>query len=154
MVELWLGWGFDKIFGPNSFFWIISLHTNNLFSLFMLDPQVLLFGPGYSSHGKSEVLSLPDLSPLNCSLPAYPDGRYHSYVGRSTNEGVLMCGGMTNSGITSSCYLLTSSGYQEMPGLINKRTYAASVVTPLGLWVTGKSGVILLFDDSFYLRRI
>jgi len=105
------------------------------------DPQVLLFGPGYSSHGKSEVLSLPDLSPMNCSLPIYPDGRYHSYVGRSTSEGVLMCGGMTNSGITSSCYLMTSRGYKDMPGLINKRYNAASIVTPQGWWVTGGQGL-------------
>ena len=61
-------------------------------------------------------------------------------VGRyRVDYGVIMCGGYT-----SSCYLLTSSGYQDMPGLINKRNYASSVVTPLGLWVTGKSGVILL----------
>jgi len=124
------------------------------------EPKILLIGPSLTSRGKSEVLSLPDLTPLDCNIPVFladksevlslPDltpldfnipvfhgGEYHSYVGRSTSDGVLMCGGYTNIGITSSCYLLTSSGYQEMPGLINKRTDAASVVTPLGLWVTG-----------------
>merc|ERR1719233_1277834 len=52
------------------------------------DAQALLIGPGYSSNGQSEVLSLPDLTPLNCSLPVYPGGRYHSYVGRASTEGV------------------------------------------------------------------
>ena len=101
------------------------------------DPKVLLIGPGFGSDGKSEVLSLPDLTPLDCNIPVFPGGEYLDYVGRSTSDGVLMCGGWTDSGPTSSCYLLTSSGYQDMPGLINKRSGAASVVTPLGLWVTG-----------------
>jgi len=101
------------------------------------DAQVLLIGPGYSSSGKSEVLSLPDLAPLNCSLPVYPGGRYHSYVGRASSEGVLMCGGMTTDGLTSSCYLLTARGYKDIPGLLNKRYSAASIVTPQGWWVTG-----------------
>jgi len=100
-------------------------------------PQVILIGPGYGSDGKSEVLSLPDLTPLDCNIPVFPDRQYRGYVGGYTSDGVLMCGGMTSSGYTSSCYLLTSSGYQDMPGLINKRYQAASVVTPSGLWVTG-----------------
>ena len=95
--------------------------------------KVLLIGPGEYSDGKSEVLSLPDLTPLDCNIPVFPGGYYNSYVGRSTSDGVLMCGGRTDGGYTSSCYLLTSSGYQDMPGLINKRIGAASVVTPLGL---------------------
>jgi len=105
--------------------------------------KVLLIGPGGNSNGKSEVLSLPDLTPLDCNVPlsiqkdSRYGGDYHRYVGRSTSTGVITCGGEINYDEISSCYLLTSSGYQEMPGLINKRTYAASVVTPLGLWVTG-----------------
>ena len=109
--------------------------------------------PGAGSDGKSEVLSLPDLTPLDCNIPVFPGEKYYGYVGRSTSDGVLMCGGWTNSGYTSSCYLLTSSGYQEMPGLIHKRFGAASVVTPLGLWVTGKSGVIFFFGKYFHPRR-
>jgi len=105
------------------------------------DPKVLLIGPSLGSGGKSEVLSLPDLTPLDCNIPVFPVGYYDNYVGRSTSDGVLMCGGgETKSGIDklgSTCHLLTSSGYQDMPGLINKRAGAASVVTPLGLWVTG-----------------
>jgi len=102
------------------------------------DPKALLIGPGYNSDGKSEVLSLPDLTPLDCNIPVFPGGRYYGYVGRSTSDGVLMCGGSTDGDkVTSSCYLLTSSGCQDMPGLISKRSGAASVVTPLGLWVTG-----------------
>jgi len=103
------------------------------------EPKVLLFGPStaYNYYGKSEVLSLPDLTPLDCKIPELPGGNYYSYVGRSTSDGVLICGGKKNYHITSSCYLLTRSGYQEMPGLLEKRDRAASVVTPLGLWVTG-----------------
>jgi len=108
------------------------------------EPKVLLFGPGGNSGGKSEVLSLPDLTPLDCDIPVFPgeDGEYYSYMGRSTSDGVLMCGGETkrNRDVTSSCYLLTSSGYKTMPGLIYRRSNAASVVTPLGLWVTGGEG--------------
>jgi len=108
------------------------------------EPKVLLIGPSLWSdnilHGKSEVLSLPDLTPLDCNIPVFPGGIYASYVGRSTSDGVLMCGGVTNNtdnAFTSSCYLLTSSGYKSMPGLKNKRGFATSVVTSLGLWVTG-----------------
>jgi len=104
------------------------------------DPKVLLIGPGRYSKGFSEVLSLPDLTPLDCYMPIFPGsgGGYNGYVGRTTNNGVLMCGGHTGqSQYTSSCHLLTSSGYQRLPGLNNKRDRAASVVTPLGLWVTG-----------------
>ena len=103
----------------------------------LLEHKVLLIGPGKYSYGKSEVLSLPDLTPLDCNIPVFPGGEYYGYVGRSTSDGVLMCGGYTENGTTSSCHLLTSRGYQEMPGLINKRRRPASVVTPLGLWVTG-----------------
>jgi len=104
------------------------------------DPKVLLIGPSSGSDGRSEVLSLPDLTPLDCNVPVFPVGKYqdyYGYVGRVTSDGVLMCGGYTDYDYTSSCHLLTSSGYQDMPGLINKRSDAASVVTPLGLWVTG-----------------
>jgi len=99
--------------------------------------KVILIGPSLMSYGKSEVLSLPDLTPLDCNIPILPGVYFEGYVGRSTSDGVLMCGGDNNNDITSSCYLLTSSGYQEVPGLIHKRESAASVVTPLGLWVTG-----------------
>jgi len=105
-------------------------------------PKVLLIGPSSVSYGKSEVLSLPDLTPLDCNIPVFPDGEYYDYVGRSTSDGVLMCGGWIggkNYHITSSCYLLTRSGYETMPGLQYKRRDATSVVTPLGLWVTGGS---------------
>ena len=107
--------------------------------------QVLLIGPGYSSKGQSEVLSLPDLTPLNFSLPVYPGGRYHSYVGRGSSEGVMMCGGMTTDGLTSSCHLLTVRGYMDIPGLLNKRYSAASIVTPQGWWVTG---IPYIFDNT------
>jgi len=101
------------------------------------DPKILMVGPGLFSDGKSEVLSLPDLTPLDCNIPVFPGRKYYGYVGRSTSDGVLMCGGNTRRGKTSSCYLLTRSGYQEMPGLMSERTEASSVVTPLGFWVTG-----------------
>jgi len=103
--------------------------------------QVLFIGPGRGSGGMSQVLSLPDLTPLDCNIPVFPGGRYYGYVGRSTSDGVLMCGGINSvyGGSNSSCYLLTSSGYQDMPALSKKRVGAASVVTSLGLWVTGGS---------------
>ena len=130
---------------------------SNIFILTMcliVVSKVLFIGPGIASGGTSEVLSLPDLTPLDCNIPIFPGGEYWGYVGRYTSDGVLMCGGVTSSSITSSCYLLTSSGYQEMPGLINKRDSAASVETPLGLWVTGKYGVFLFLGDYFHHRRI
>jgi len=110
-----------------------------------VDPKVLLIGPGGDVDGgrsmDGEVLSLPDLTPLDCNIPVFPGGDWGAYIGRSTSDGVLMCGGYVSIGekgdFSSSCYLLTSSGYQDMPVLINKRAGAASVVTPLGLWVTG-----------------
>jgi len=111
------------------------------------DPKVLFIGPGFYSSGKSEVLSLPDLTPLDCKIPVFPGIRgdvyadYYAYVGMSTSDGVLMCGGRSNRSIISSCYLLTSSGYQDMPGMMDNRDFAATVVTPLGLWVTGGYGV-------------
>jgi len=102
------------------------------------DSEVLLIGPGLGSDGKSEVRSLPDLSPLDCNLPVFPDGSYWGYVGRYTSGGVQMCGGQTSKEyVTSSCYLLTSSGYKPMQGLLNPRKGAASIETPLGWWVTG-----------------
>jgi len=107
------------------------------------EPKVLLFGAYSEYQEKLEVLSLPDLTPLDCNIPAFPglykvlESGWWGYVGRSTSDGVLMCGGQTNDGFSSSCYLLTRSGYQEMPGLMQERSDAASVVTPLGLWVTG-----------------
>ena len=106
------------------------------------DAQVLLIGLGDTSgvgSGRSEVWSLPELRPLDCNIPVFPGGRYKGYVGGSTSDGVLMCGGRSgySSSIISSCYLLSSTGYQDMPGLSSKRTDAASVMTPLGLWVTG-----------------
>jgi len=101
-------------------------------------PQVLLLGPSKRSEGKSMVLSLPDLKPLDCNIPVFPYGDYYGYVGMSTSDGVLMCGGWrSNVGYTSSCYLLTSSGYQDMPALMYNRYRAAALVTPMGLWVTG-----------------
>merc|ERR1719233_1028649 len=105
----------------------------------IIEDYILLLGPDNNSDGKSEVLSLPDLTPLDCNIPVFPGGEYYGYVGRSTSDGVLMCGGWTSRHPTSSCYLLTSSGYKTMAGLLKKRYLAASVVTPLGLWVTGGS---------------
>merc|ERR1719193_2356247 len=105
----------------------------------IVEDNILLVGPDNNSDGKSEVLSLPDLKPLDCNIPVFPGGEYYGYVGRSTSDGVLMCGGWTSRHPTSSCYLLTSSGYKTMAGLLKKRYLAASVVTPLGLWVTGGS---------------
>ena len=112
--------------------------------------QVLFIGPGRGSGGKSQVLSLPDLTPLNCKIPVFPGERYYGYVGRSTKDGVVMCGGVNSvyGGINSSCYLLTSSGYQDMPPLTIKRVGAASVVTSLGLWVTGKPGLVVKLQSS------
>jgi len=104
------------------------------------EPQVLVLGPGKHNGGKSEVLSLPDLEPVDCNIPVFPGGAYWGYVGRSTSDGVLMCGGRTETDQISSCHLLTSSGYQDRLGLINYRYLSASMVTPLGLWITGGWG--------------
>ena len=117
-----------------------------------VDHKVLLIGPGVGSHARA--LNLPDLTTLDCKIPAFPGGKYYGYVGRSLSDGVLMCGGFTVSSVTSSCYLLTSSGYQELPGLSYERGFAASVVTPLGLWVTGKPGVIFYLLFHLCFRRI
>ena len=128
-----------------------------LFISLFLD-YILLLGPDNNSDGKSEVLSLPDLTPLDCNIPVFPGGDWSGYIGRSTSDGVLMCGGYVRryegGYFMSSCYLLTSSGYQDMPPLINLRGGAASLVTPLGLWVTGKPGVFFFFGNNFYLRRL
>ena len=60
------------------------------------------------SAGYSEVLSLPELTPLECKIPVFPGGNYNCYVGRSTSAGVLMCGGYPGTHqVTSSNYLLT-----------------------------------------------
>jgi len=102
------------------------------------DPRVLLIGPpGYRPYGKSEVLRLPDLTYLDCDLPVFPGGYYKDYVGRPTSDGIHMCGGYTSHHITSSCYLLTTRGYKDMPPLLTKRQHASSIETPLGWWVTG-----------------
>ena len=119
------------------------------------DSEVLLIGPGLGSDGKSEVRSLPDLSPLDCNLPVFPDGSYWGYVGRYTSDGVQMCGGQTSKEyVTSSCYLLTSSGYKPMQGLLNPRKGAASIETPLGWWVTGKPVVMYLGCCQTQLKHI
>ena len=116
-----------------------------------VDPKALLIGPGIYSDGNSELLSLPDLTPLDCNLPVFQDF-YYGYVGRSTSDGVLMCGGDEFiSETTSSCYLLTKGGYKEMQGLLDKGKFSTSVVTPLGLWVTGKPGFILFLSNYFFL---
>ena len=130
-----------------------DLHPQNVS---FTDPKVLLIGSNGYLEGKSEVLSLPDLTPLDCNIPVFPSGLYRGYAGRSTSDGILMCGGETDkfsTNITSSCYLLTSSGYQDMPGIINNRSGATSVVTPLGLWITGKPGVISIIDDYFFCQE-
>ena len=112
---------------------------------YLADSKIFLIGPGRGSNGKSEVLSLPDLVPLDCNIPVFPEGgQYNAYVGRSTSDGVHMCGGRTSNNyynFMSSCYLLSASGYKEMPGPMKKRYNAASVVTPLGWWMTGIQAV-------------
>ena len=101
-----------------------------------VDSKELLIGPGYGYDGQfslslqSVVLSLPDCSEL------FYDG-YYGYVGRYTSEGLHLCGGRINGKESSSCYLLTSTGLKDMPGLLSKRDDAASIMTPQGWWVTG-----------------
>ena len=131
------------------------------------DSKALLIGPGYGSDGKSEVLSLPDLTPINCTIPIIPERNafgermYDGYVGRYTSDGVHICGGEFNGVSNSSCYMVTKKGYKEMPGMLNKRYFSASVMTPLGWWVTGIPPLALSVIDlqliltggkSFYLR--
>ena len=115
------------------------------------DSKALLIGPGFGYDEKynniapkSVVLSLPDLTPLNCTIPSIPERAvagertmYYGYVGRYTSEGLHLCGGRINGKESSSCYLLTSTGLKDMPGLLNKRDDAASIMTPQGWWVTG-----------------
>ena len=127
---------------------------------FIAATKVLWTGPGrQAAQGESEVLSLPDLKPLDCDLPVFPDGDYEAYVARYTSDGVHMCGGITadyyaGNGPTTSCYLLTTTKYQDMPPLLNKRMGAASVETPLGWWVTGIHALIkcIIASLSFFLE--
>ena len=58
-------------------------------------PQVIFIGPGYGSEGKSEVLSLPDLTPLDCNIPVFPDRQYRGYVGGYTSDGEDMLDSIT-----------------------------------------------------------
>jgi len=101
------------------------------------EKEVLFIGPGKESYGKSEVLSLPDLTPLDLNLPVFQDGENYGYVGRYTGDGLHMCGGVIYLYSTSSCYLLSARGYEDMPRMLNQRGSAASIETPLGWWVTG-----------------
>jgi len=100
------------------------------------EKEVLFIGPGQGSDGKAEVLSLPDLTPMDLNLPAFPDGEFSNYVGRYTSDGLHMCGGSITYS-TASCYLLTTRGYEDMPRMMTQRDSAASIETPLGWWVTG-----------------
>jgi len=122
------------------------------------DSKALLIGPGFGYDEKYNnippklvVRSLPDMTPLNCTIPIIPEraaaGKrtmYYGYVGRYTSEGLHLCGGRINGKESSSCYLLTTTGLKDMPGLLNKRDDAASIMTPQGWWVTGGS-----YDDSY-----
>jgi len=118
------------------------------------DSKALLIGPGigawdFDTHSSSVfpnsvVLSLPDLKPLNCNIPIIPSPCemddcpwYMGYMGRYTNDGLHMCGGRINGEETSSCYLVTTEGLKDMPGLLKKRANSASIMTPHGWWVTG-----------------
>jgi len=111
------------------------------------EKEVLFIGPGWDSDGKSEVMSLPDLTPLDYNLPVYPAGEVSGYVGRYTSDGIHMCGGGIGSFSTASCYLLTSRGYEDMPRMMTQRGSAASIETPLGWWVTG--GYDLGFENLY-----
>jgi len=99
------------------------------------ESKALLIGPATTSNGKSEVLSLPDLTPLDCNIPVFPESSSHG-VGSYTSDGVHICG----SGRPASCNLLTATGYKDMPAMMNKRAYAASILTKQGWWVTGGYG--------------
>jgi len=106
--------------------------------------KTFLIGPGYSYDGqfslspKSVVLRLTDCSEL------FDDG-YYGYVGRYTSDGIHMCGGMIDNREASFCYLVTTEGLKDMPGLLNKRTFSAAIMTPHGWWVTGGYGG---YDES------
>ena len=122
-------------FRPKSCFLSKNIYVNKFASF--VDSKLLLIGPGNKAGGRSEVLRQPDLTTLDCKLPVFPDKEYNSYVGRPTSDGVHLCGGETSAGFISSCYLLTASGYQDMPALLTKRWDAAAVMTSQGWWVTG-----------------
>jgi len=125
------------------------------------DPRLLLLGPGLYSGGKSEVFSLPNLTPLDCNIPVFPKGEINGYVGSYSSAGVHMCGGYANNDLTSSssrgyissCYLLTSKGYKDMPGMLTKRHDAASALTPQGWWVTGGDTGDLIFSTTELWRN-
>jgi len=102
--------------------------------------DVLFIGPGSQSKGKSEVLLLPSLKPANCTPPIFPGGHLHGYVGRMTEDGPLLCGGVTND-YTHKCHLLGEMGdWFGTPPLVGQnvvRGYMAAVEVNDGWLVTG-----------------
>jgi len=104
------------------------------------DSKALLIGSGTTygewwGYRSPYVLSLPDLTPLDCNLTFRGD--YWGYVGRYTSDGLHLCGGRTEWSWDNPCYLLTNSGFKEMPGLLHKRFRPGSVMTEKGWWITG-----------------
>ena len=103
----------------------------------------ILFSVPQRSRGpywvKSVSLGDPKIN-VHKGSPIWEYGYWDDYVGRSTSDGIHMCGGLTFHGpdtITASCYLLTTRGYENMPRPLTNRRGASSVGTPFGWWVTG-----------------
>jgi hypothetical protein len=103
-----------------------------------INAELFLIGPGSSSSGHSEVLSLPSLTREDCFLPVFPHGDYQGYVSTLTEDGLKLCGGYHSSKQQSDCYLLSTSGqWLGTPPMKTRRFAPAAVHFKGGWWVTG-----------------
>ena len=99
-----------------------------------------MLGPG-KSEGSSEVVSLPDLTSTNCSVPVIKGG-YYGYVAVPSTDGPMLCGGVGfGKDIQSDCHILTEEGvWVTLPpvlGMKKMRAHAATVEFDKGWLVTG-----------------
>jgi len=110
-------------------------------SSFFVRYNNLMIGPGTTNGGSSEVLSLPDFTSTNCTVPVIKGGAY-GYVAIPSKDGPMLCGGKGfGKDFQSDCHVLTEEGiWVTLPpflGMKKMRFAAAAVQFDKGWLVTG-----------------
>merc|ERR1719268_597691 len=106
--------------------------------VYMNSTDLIFLGPGWGSYGHSEVFSLSNMQPYECSIPLHPEGHIYATVGVLTPDGKpLICGGFDydRKQTFKTCYSLEEKWVLESK-LTVPRAASASALLRGNMWVT------------------
>ena len=121
----------------------MTLISSIVFSLFILEPSLLILSTGYGNGGNLKSTEVLHLGNEMTQLPSFTDNlkSLNGETGGWVGNGFIVCGGYVDGeGYSKECHKIGKEETVKIGDMMMKRGYAASIVEGERIWIIGGYG--------------